>query len=55
MAPKLLQAAKPATQTVSTPMLALVTIDGQTQISANLITWAGVAKMSRPPEQRAMR
>jgi hypothetical protein len=49
------QAAKPATHNVVTPMLALMTVAGPTQTSANFATCAGVPKVLAPPDQRPIR
>src|SRR6185503_16426615 len=42
------QAANPATHNVVTPMLALMTVAGPTQTSANFATLAGVLKVLAP-------
>ncbi len=48
---KFCHAAKPATLSVTTPTVALITVAGPTTTSANFATPAGVRKVSRPPAQ----
>jgi hypothetical protein len=51
---KSLQLAKPASASVVTPIMALSTVAGPTQIATNLATRAGVENVSRPPDQCAI-
>ena len=53
--PKFAQAAKPATLSVTTPMVALMTVAGPTRPRANFATRDGVAKVSLPPDQRSIK
>ena len=52
---KFSQAAKPATHSVTTPTVALMTVAGPTQTKANFATRAGLVKVSTPRDQWMIR